>query len=86
MYNELYKDDVCFPKSIFSHVYDKKLKKKSQKCLVSACSIYTTLYCIRHIITYIIMYYIHCKIAYDIEVLKKKKIGIYINLLIVIIS
>jgi len=31
------------------------------------------------------MYYIHCKIAYDIEVLKKK-IGIYINLLIAIIS
>lgn len=44
---ELYKDDVCFPKSIFSHVYDNKLKKKkSQKCLVSARSINTTLYCI----------------------------------------
>jgi hypothetical protein len=37
------------------------------------------------------MYYIHCKIAYTIQVFKKKKIGIYmyihiINLLIEIIS
>jgi len=70
MNNGQYKDNVCFPKFIFSHVYDNKTKKNHKNVSSQLVQLYTTFYCIQHLI-YITMHSIHCKSPYDIKVFKK---------------